>query len=360
MDQPQPQAEPSNVQVVAGGAALAGLIAGLLVAAARREEPPPMRERIVADGIEPAITIAADRARAFGRRLSEAMPENPERLEAQARVAVSAARRRAGNLATAVDRDALAGVGATLDRLGRRAGKAAERGAERSTKKGHVVRKQASKRARLASKQAREASKHARQATDETLSTAQAVAAQTAAAAIAQAEKARDFGIDLAANVRERLPEVSQKVGEEIVPSVQTAVRRTAASGVDLWQAARERATEAVPSIDLGRGRDEVARSADVFGRGSNRVREATGTVADQASQIGHRVRTAPGRAVNATASATKDGGAALLWGGAAASLVYYALLTPERREQVLQTARTAGEQLQEVIRDFRGYDDEF
>lgn len=360
MDQPQSQAEPSNVQVVAGGAALAGLIAGLLVAASRREEPPPIGERIVADRIEPAITIAADRAREVGRRLSEAMPDNPERLEAQARVAASAAKRRAGQLATAVDRDALADVGATLDRLGRRAGKAAERGAKRSTKKGRVVRKQASKRARLASKQARYASKHARQATDQTLSTAQAVAAQTAAAAVAQAEKAREFGIDLAATVKERLPEVSQKVGEEMVPTLQTAVRRTAASGVDLWQAARERASETIPSIDLGRGREEVARSAHLLGRGSNRVREASGSVADQASQIGHRVRTAPGRAVDATVSTTKDGGAALLWGGAAASLIYYALLTPERREQVLQTARTAGEQLQEVIRDFRGYDDKF
>jgi hypothetical protein len=65
-------------------------------------------------------------------------------------------------------------------------------------------------------------------------------------------------------------------------------------------------------------------------------------------------------RATGAVVDVTKDTGALVLWGGAAGALVYYALLSPERREQVSRSAQTVSAQIQEVVKDFRGYDDEF
>jgi hypothetical protein len=53
-------------------------------------------------------------------------------------------------------------------------------------------------------------------------------------------------------------------------------------------------------------------------------------------------------------------GKAGLFWGGAGIGLALYALLDAERREQVLRLANEASVQVQELVRDLQGYDDEF
>jgi hypothetical protein len=51
---------------------------------------------------------------------------------------------------------------------------------------------------------------------------------------------------------------------------------------------------------------------------------------------------------------------AALFWGGAGIGLALYALLDADRREKVLRIANDASVQIQEIVRDLQGYDDEF
>jgi hypothetical protein len=53
-------------------------------------------------------------------------------------------------------------------------------------------------------------------------------------------------------------------------------------------------------------------------------------------------------------------GKAGLFWGGAGIGLALYALLDAERRDRVLQLANEASIQVQELVRDLQGYDDEF
>jgi hypothetical protein len=53
-------------------------------------------------------------------------------------------------------------------------------------------------------------------------------------------------------------------------------------------------------------------------------------------------------------------GKAGLFWGGAGIGLALYALLDAERRERVLRLANEASVQVQELVRDLQGYDDEF
>ncbi|MFT4036750.1 MAG: hypothetical protein QM692_01115 [Thermomicrobiales bacterium] len=55
-----------------------------------------------------------------------------------------------------------------------------------------------------------------------------------------------------------------------------------------------------------------------------------------------------------------KRGVSGLLWGGAGLGLALYAMMDPERRENVLKLANEASVQLQELARDLQGYDDEF
>jgi hypothetical protein len=53
-------------------------------------------------------------------------------------------------------------------------------------------------------------------------------------------------------------------------------------------------------------------------------------------------------------------GKAGLFWGGAGIGLALYALLDAERRDRFLRLANEASVQVQELVRDLQGYDDEF
>lgn len=55
-----------------------------------------------------------------------------------------------------------------------------------------------------------------------------------------------------------------------------------------------------------------------------------------------------------------KRGVPGLLWGGAGVGLAIYAMMDPERRDAMLKLANEASVQLQELVRDLQGYDDEF
>lgn len=334
--------KPTNLRVVAGGGVAAGLVAGVLVVLGRRNTPPPVTERIVPEGAAAAIAGSADRAREMGRRLVAAIPDSTEGVEEQARTVVVAAKRRADRISSAVDKQAIEAVSERVDRLGRRANKVAERGA----KKGRKVTNKATKRAWRAG--------------DQTVSAAQATAAEAAAVAVARAERILARVGSLAETAVERVPELTNTVVDDLAPTLRDAARRTVSSGADLWETARERAGEVTPSVDLNRTRNRAAHAADAVKKRGLRAMGTSTSAASDAAGFGQRVRAVPGRAVDATVGTTKDTGAMLLWGGAAASLVYYALLTPERRSQVNRVVHTTATHVQELVRVFQGYDDDF
>lgn len=58
--------------------------------------------------------------------------------------------------------------------------------------------------------------------------------------------------------------------------------------------------------------------------------------------------------------STGKRGVPGLLWGGAGVGLAIYAMMDPARRDAMLKMANEASVQLQELVRDLQGYDDEF
>lgn len=64
--------------------------------------------------------------------------------------------------------------------------------------------------------------------------------------------------------------------------------------------------------------------------------------------------------AESASDSGGKRGVPGLLWGGAGLGLAIYAMMDPERRESILKMANEASVQMQELVRDLQGYDDEF
>jgi hypothetical protein len=365
---------PSNLQVIAGAGAAAGVVSGIIVALSQRDEPPAP---VVAEEAEPAVADHVERARRLGRLVAEAVPEATSRLDEGARTAAATARRRAAEATAAIDREA-------VDRLAKRAGQAADRGAKKgqsvkkqATRQARDVRKQASKQAHLVRKNAGKQARQARQVGDQTVSSAQAVAAQAAAAAVARAERARDRGMELAGTARERIPDVTQRVNEDLVPPLRDVALQAATAAIDLWQGTRDLASEAASGVDLEAQRRQLIAAARA---GGQRARGATVALSGRTGQLGAGTKgltqrgtnvrksekngaSSPSiarRAANATVDTTKDTAAVLAWGSAAGALVYYVLLTPERRDQVSKAAQTAATQVQELIRDFHGYDDEF
>jgi hypothetical protein len=91
-------------------------------------------------------------------------------------------------------------------------------------------------------------------------------------------------------------------------------------------------------------------------------ARESTADVAAQTdSAVGSAVASAEdvaARAVNATTNVVRDTFATLFWLAAAAAVIYFALLSPERRERVKRLLYGGLEQARLLMRDFQGYED--
>ena len=330
---------PTNAQVVGAAGAAAGGLAGLALALGRWRED-ERRSAAVArlpEEAEEMVDGAMERLRGR-RRVVEVAPEVGATTKERERDPVRFGRRRAERQASPAEADAAA---AGVDRLRRRAREVTDRGGQR----GHEV--------------ADKAKEQAQRLGEQTAATAQAIAAQAAAAAVAGAERAREVGTTVAGTAKERVPQVTHKVGEEVVPTLREVALQAASAALELWQTARERASEAQSEL--------APQAAHAVAAGGERAREASAAVSEKASELGERASELGGRAkdvsrrtAEATVETGKDTGAMLFWAGAAAGLVFYALLTPERREQVLRSAQAVTTQVQELIKDFQGYDDEF
>ena len=91
------------------------------------------------------------------------------------------------------------------------------------------------------------------------------------------------------------------------------------------------------------------------FWRASHDVSDAAPTAADATAE-----ETQADTKEEEAASEEHRGKAGLFWGGAGIGLALYALLDAERRDRVLRLANEASVQVQELVRDLQGYDDEF
>ena len=222
---------------------------------------------------------------------------------------------------------------------------------------------------------------------------AEAVASEATAAALGQIERALRAKAPalLAARNRAQVVEIVQK---ELGPTLRdTAVQAAvAALGKLDWtresaNAVREARDDVREAVDDAR--DDARRlgdeAADEAQQAAQEVREAAEAAAHRAETIQangkRRFWRSPHEAGDAAVSVdatieetwpTDDakeeeaageehrGKAGLFWGGAGIGLALYALLDEERRDRVLRLANEASVQVQELVRDLQGYDDEF
>jgi hypothetical protein len=216
--------------------------------------------------------------------------------------------------------------------------------------------------------------------------TADVVASEATAAALGQIERALRAKAPalLAAKNRAQVVEILQKeLGSTLRDTaVQAAVAalgrldRTRESG-DAVREAEDHAQVAVKEVhdsarrlgddiadEVERAAEEAAHHAETmqangkrrFWRSSHDVGGAA-AVADATTE---ETLTATKEAEKEVAGEEHRGKAGLFWGGAAIGLALYALLDAERRDRVLQLANEASVQVQELVRDLQGYDDEF
>ena len=184
---------------------------------------------------------------------------------------------------------------------------------------------------------------------------AREIADQAAAKAVTGATRAREVGSTLAAGTSSKVRDVEQKVGDEVVPTLRDIALQAASLALDLWQTAREKAGELADTAQSeASGATHLAEAAE------KRAKDVTSAVVERVEGVGIKAKDASAHAAEATVATGKDTGAALLWGGAAVAVIFYAILSRERREQVLRVLDSIFKQSREIIRDFQGYDEEF
>lgn len=232
----------------------------------------------------------------------------------------------------------------------------------------------------------------------------QGIAADAAAAALSQAERSLRVKAPamLAARSRAEAMEMLQK---ELGPVLREAGAYAATAALASWQASRKRNAELheeprrYADDSLSAAKNLVADGGDA----GERVRADLGDAVaaaevemaaarEQAEVAAERVeslgetgkrrfwRGAPaaetgpdsmsahvderfdvaGDQETAAGGEAHRGKAGLFWGGAGLGLALYALLDAERREKALHFANEASVQIQELVRDMQGYDDEF
>lgn len=211
------------------------------------------------------------------------------------------------------------------------------------------------------------------------------MASQAAAAALAQLErsfKAKAPAL-LAAKNRAQVVDILQ---QELGPTLRDAAVQAAAAAFGLVESAREEGVD--PADVRKRTRDAIEELREAARKSANDAQEAARRASDDALQTAESVRsngkhrfwrshdvqeateeirenvaeTAADIKAEADAAEEERHGskAGLLWGGAGLGLAIYALMDAERRERMLRLANEASIQVQELVRDLQGYDDEF
>jgi hypothetical protein len=176
-----------------------------------------------------------------------------------------------------------------------------------------------------------------------------------ASRAVAGAERAKSASAAVASGAGERVRGLPHKASEEVVPPIREVALNAASLALDLWQAAREKAGEVIDVAESGR--EGAVHAIEDAERAAS---DATHAVTAQIALTGRKAKEASAHAAEATIATGKDTAAAVVWGGAAAAIVFYLMLDEKRRKQVLDFAETLVKTSIELVRDFRGYDEEF
>jgi hypothetical protein len=141
----------------------------------------------------------------------------------------------------------------------------------------------------------------------------------------------------ISATARPRATELSERTSERAQQARLTGV------------AALERAQETIVPAATG----AITRA---FERASQ-VREQAQPAREGAVAI---ARAKAGSAVATSSHAARESLATVVWVAAASAVVYFGLLSAERREQIKSFITSAYEQVELLIRDFQGYEDDF
>jgi hypothetical protein len=211
---------------------------------------------------------------------------------------------------------------------------------------------------------------------------ADALASPPIAAALAQVERslrAKAPALAAAKNKSQVLDILMQDIG----PTMRDAGLQAFAAALGILDTARtekEQAREALEEArDIARKEQERSRQAvadaaeelrlaaqevsthgeAALANGKRRFwrgRTAAADLGDGASGVTEEIVDA----AQQSAEEERHGKAGLFWGGAGIGLALYALLDAERREKVLRLANDASVQIQELVSDLQGYDDEF
>jgi hypothetical protein len=214
---------------------------------------------------------------------------------------------------------------------------------------------------------------------------AEAVASEATSAVLGQIERTLRAKAPalLAARNKAQVLEILQK---ELGPSLRDTAVQAAVAALGKWDWTRESGSAVHEAEDRARAaasdaRDTAQRLADDVADDVERT-AAEATHQTQTMQVNgkrHFWRAAhdAGDAAAGAAAPTEEtvaaaqeqqegageehrGKAGLFWGGAGIGLALYALLDAERRDRVLRLANEASVQVQELVRDLQGYDDEF
>jgi gas vesicle protein len=215
---------------------------------------------------------------------------------------------------------------------------------------------------------------------------AEAVASEATAAALGQIERtlrAKAPALLAARNKAQVLEILQKEFGSTIRDTaIQAAVaalgkrdwtRESANAVREAEDDARTAASDARESAQLlgDDVADEVERVADeaahraetIQANGKRRFWRASHDAGDAIAGADAKTEETPTAAKEKEAEGAGEehhGKAGLFWGGAGIGLALYALLDPERRDRVLRLANEASVQVQELVRDLQGYDDEF
>jgi hypothetical protein len=215
---------------------------------------------------------------------------------------------------------------------------------------------------------------------------AEAAASEATVAALGQIERAVRAKAPalLAARNKAQALEILQK---ELGSTLRDTVVQAAVAALGKWDSTREPGNAVREAEDQARAaasdaRESAQRLGDDVADEVERVVEEAAHGAETMQANGKRrfwrsshdaggATAGADAATEETLTAAKEkeaegageehhGKAGLFWGGAAIGLALYALLDADRRDRVLKLANEAAVQVQELVRDLQGYDDEF
>jgi hypothetical protein len=185
--------------------------------------------------------------------------------------------------------------------------------------------------------------------------------------AVGGAERAGQKAASAPSDIKQRFRQTAESAAEgpdEIETRLRAAREEAGAEALKAREDAEAEARAARAEADrlkaeLEAKLEEIKQASTRNGKHTLWSRHAAEPVAEQEAASAPELEAAPTGDANAESSG-KRGVPGLLWGGAGVGLAIYAMMDPARRDAMLKLANEASVQLQELVRDLQGYDDEF